>query len=885
MKKSEKLFLAINEIDDKIIDEAKSGEQEAVRIKVKKHMPIKEIMAFAACFAVLAGAVFGIVRYKLSHELSPTPDNSNSSSTASEPDSNSNSEVKLNFSEQDLELQTILKELIPKAEEIDQMFNCRSAVGDKYTFNFMSSRTGEYNPHVFYLIPADQRTANSLFGVPQSYAEMNDLVSSYFSKWAAEFYMNHTSKGTMTQNADKTYNIDCKSWGDFIEIDGRMYLSPSKRTEYAGLGINCETAKVTRSTDTVIEFTYWDDDLSDFDSEQYSQNLGTLVRENGVWKLHYFYQCGFVPEIPAEYTEQDLELQAILDGLKDSDKLLNLFMPDITTIGAYYNFVFPNSSDPDYVCSYIDVSGSEQKLDFPKSCAEFEQRLLNYFTDEATNRYMDRVCHGNIVNFSDGKYYISHDGSPEITPTYIEIDGKMYYICGAGGGLGPSFYNSAKVVEQTDDTIIFTYAHSYYFPDDIDRVTGKLVFERGGWKRDPFYERTENYSESCKFLLKEVLPSAAELDAMFTAYQPVGEPYIFICGNSTDYYYPVTSDMRTQPGGLFQVPQSRAEMESHLSKYFSKRAVRSYMDQFSTGTVTKKYDRTYYVTTDRWRLTPLIEIDGKVYCRSGIGDPSLDFGLDTVKVIDFSDTMYRFSYTDKNFGEREGSLVIEDGEAKLDYFYGSGILPEYPAQFTDDDKELQDILYKLSPAEIIDRWFNTASQGQEAYKLIFDGLESAESLPMFYLKLPKGTFAGGREQYPQSCGELEDLLMNYFTRETAKTYLSETNKGTITQTLDNNDNMGYYRVKTEKPINSDEDIPRIVEIDGEMYYMLDDTRSSADESINMLWGSAKVTNKTDSKIDFLCCHCDTGINGIGGSRSGSIIKERGGWRLDTMPRR
>ena len=487
MKRSEKLFLAINEIDGDIVEEAKPEEEKPIQMKPEPRSPMKGIIALAACVAVLAVGIFAIVKFKLGGEPDPVQDDS-SEYSSSESSDNSVPDPK-----NDEELQALLKDLVAKAEEIDGMFGYLSPSGDKYTINYGRSPDGMIPyENTYYLVSEDMRTGNGMFAVPQSYDEMEKLISEYFSSQAAEDYMQHIGHGTLKEERDGILYVN--GGGRFIEMNGNMYFSTdldkpySDGFEYKGMGIDCETAKVTRQTDTIIEFTYWGRSYHSYD--EYSEKEGILVKENGAWKLRYFYYNSFAPEIPVEFTDQDLELREILESLEPGNETTRLFMTNLTETGTSYNFVttgISGNSREEYITQYYDLTSAEQEFDYPRSRDEFEQRLLPYFTREATDLYMNNVTKGYsmipidpLINF----YSVTVENNTN--PIYIEMDGKMYYRWDTADHRSRINYDTIKVIDRTDDTIVFSHVNidgGSYHPK-----TERLVYERGGWKRDPFYQ-------------------------------------------------------------------------------------------------------------------------------------------------------------------------------------------------------------------------------------------------------------------------------------------------------------------------------------------------------------------------------------------------------------
>lgn len=485
MKRSEKLFLAINEIDEQLIKKARSEEQKPIKMKPEPRSPIKWIIALAACVAVLAVGVFALVKFKLNNGgIEPSPVGNDSSEYSSDSSESSNSsESNGKYTAEDIKLQELLKELVPKAEEIDGMFHDLSPSGDKFIFRVDDplSKVGDYLEMDYYLIPKDQRTANGLFAVSQSREEMEYLVSQYFSTQATEFYMRYVRHCIMTANADGTYTVELDSGAGFemdfargfFEINGGMYFTPSPH-EYHGMCIDCETARIIRQTDKIIMFTY--QDYNYYDDVYYPGN-GVLVNEDGAWKLDYYCYAGF-PLMPDEYTEQDLELQKILESLNPGNKAATtLLFNSAPAYGDTYYFILPGNRKLPYL-KYIDVSGPQPLVNHPKSLAELEETLLEFFTEESAQYYMSFVGKGTMTDNGDGTYNVKSVGA--LDPVYIEIDGKMFYRTYFPTGGWGKFNYTAKVVEWTDDTITYTYVCALGSSFGTEYRT--LKFERGGWK-------------------------------------------------------------------------------------------------------------------------------------------------------------------------------------------------------------------------------------------------------------------------------------------------------------------------------------------------------------------------------------------------------------------
>lgn len=379
----------------------------------------------------------------------------------------------------------------------------------------------------------------------------------------------------------------------------------------------------------------------------------------------------------------------------------------------------------------------------------------------------------------------------------------------------------------------------------------------------------EKEDKELQNFLTDMLPKARELDNLFTGgIDANGVEYVFIYDDeykSKASYYPVTEAVTTKPDGIFTVPQSRQGFEELLSEHFSRRAVRSYMNNISSGTATQNQDGTYLITTDQGRLTTFIEINGQLYGKHSYDKERLDFDPSTASIISQTDNTVKFSYTKGGTRHEDGCLVYEGGD-KLNFFYWGGFITEYPTEFTAEDEELQDILNALSPGETIQYWFNSTGENRYALHFVFDGLEDDENLPAYYYKLPTGKFDGGKESYPGSYSELQTLLLKYFTQKTADQFMQTADKGTVTSVSDN-----IYHVKTEKSLISIDDIPHVIELDGEMYYMVTQKSGAA----STLRDSAQMISRTDDTINYSCLSLYIDYLPY----TGILKYERGGWKM------
>lgn len=907
MKKSEKLFLAINDIKDEIIEKAKPQEEKPIVLKPAPRSPIKEIMILAACIAVLAVGIFAIVKFKTGGDIEPVSNNSTSSSEGDSSNSDDSyfpdPDVDLTFTEEDLALQEILKDLVANAEEIDRMFNIMSIMDkepdlkiDQYSINGYGEKVDHYTTD-YYLITDDVRTEpNGLHSVPQTCEEMEALIHRYFSSKAAETYINQISKGTIIRNSDGTTELKLENddgFGIFVEADGKMYRDHfDPDLTGTNLGIDVKTAKVISKTDKSIEFSYWGYDYA-FDyyvdsGDVYAERRGALVNEDGVWKIHYFYYNGFCPQIPAEYTDQDLELQKILETLEPGYALRVMFAADHGGEGVEYKFKLGNS---DYEYSYHDVSSSpELRKKYPQSYDELEEALLKYFDKAAVNFFMSQVCRGTMTANADGTYSVTLDKNINY-PVFIEADGRMFQSCTVASGAGSYDYKSAKVTEWTETEILYMVA--YQGVGTFERVPQRLVYERGGWRNDPFYQPeteknpddpdngdnsqlpitdTEKDKELRK-ILEELVPAANEIYRLPAGLEPVGDEYRIKRSDDSALrnYYLVPEGAKTSPNGTFAIPRSYDELKELVLSCFTESAADNFLyNKVSTATLVDSSDGILTIDIDEdpygYYIRDMVDIDGVLYCQYFNQDyyqyRYLDINPETARYIPNQtggENVMEFMYNDANYQSHYGVIVYENGGWKLNYFdYGDEFRKVTP-EFSDDDKELHKILEKLMPGdELMNNFYGAGSKG---YNFVIP----AFGLAYEFAAIPEGSFADGREQYPHTTEELQKLLMKYFTKEKVDKYMAGVYKASISKKAN-----GDYTVTLASEMRSR---PIVIEADGRLYY----AGAGYDKNGPALPDTATIDSQDENTIEF---KYHRGVHGNNYEYYGTIKFERGDWRLD-----
>lgn len=232
-----------------------------------------------------------------------------------------------------------------------------------------------------------------------------------------------------------------------------------------------------------------------------------------------------VDTVPVEFTDEDKELQKILEDLEkggstidgwficdrpivswaelDSEGNLVQCSQEGVTVQEY-EFFFPKMGVPATYYLMPD-NYSENGMIFPQTYKEIKEIALEYYSERAVDNIMEYwVGKGSMTEKTDGTIEVTLDENcSNDWYKLLEIDGKMYRASGDGGrGLGTTPINpfSAKIVSKTDDTIEFTYLTTNWLYYDFDEdtykkitdesqyakevLTGVLKYERGGWRRD-----------------------------------------------------------------------------------------------------------------------------------------------------------------------------------------------------------------------------------------------------------------------------------------------------------------------------------------------------------------------------------------------------------------
>lgn len=422
--------------------------------------------------------------------------------------------VAVGFTEEDRELQKILSDLQPLANEIYRWLGDGGPWLGEIQVRF-SDRDEVYTYCRFGGI-----AEGDLLEKPKTCAEMKALMLDYFSEDRTEKFLNeYFSVCGLVEDKDGTYtlkNETGKGHTLFIEVEGELYHLGTD--SHSGIFIFPDSEKVVSKTDDTIEFTYlpdyWHESFLEErleclnDAVLYSEqaNRGTLKYERGGWKIDYLQDqtdegsdqsSDETPPVPVGFTDEDRELQKILSDLQPpaneiyrwlnngsypSDEIQVRFAHDRSLVHRYHRFGGRRGDD---------------LLEKPTSCEEMKTLMLEYFSAERTEKFFSKyfsVC--SIVDNADGIYTLKNDVGKYTL--FIELDGELYHL-GTDSVSGIWIVDgSAKVISKTDNTIEFTYldenwVRSVYEANDTTilndtelyskyAINGTLKYERGGWK-------------------------------------------------------------------------------------------------------------------------------------------------------------------------------------------------------------------------------------------------------------------------------------------------------------------------------------------------------------------------------------------------------------------
>ncbi|MDE7229015.1 MAG: hypothetical protein K2N56_00915 [Oscillospiraceae bacterium] len=477
--RSEEFFNILDDMDDHIISEIYEDVQRPQRLaavpRSPKRLP-KLLLGGAACIAVLAAGIFTLTRFRLNGGgIDPAPVQTGSGMSVSDSASSGAPDDSSGNGSAEEEHLAIIRELIRNASDVDNIFN-RLNVNREDGY-LLKMADGRYNYNDYCLIGENRKTEPSgLFDVPQTCEGVEELLHRYFTRRAVKSYMEAVGTGHTAVDDDGN-NIMCADRSldaapTLIEAGGQLYRTQWGMIEDVAY-IDPATIKITSHTDNVIKFIYSERSNSLIDQE------GIALFEDGSWKLDFFYNMTFIPEMPTEFSEEDLELQDILNSLP-GEAIAPYFWFDIGKEANMVLYRFRASDDqPEKSYALMPTNGlSYWGIEYPHTLEQLEELLLKYYTQEATEEYMARTGKGTMTENADGTYTVMTDGGEQGTlPACLEIDGNLYFDSSGCSGL--PYWETAKVTEKTSDCIRF----SVFCLDVRPYVnTGMVKFERGGWK-------------------------------------------------------------------------------------------------------------------------------------------------------------------------------------------------------------------------------------------------------------------------------------------------------------------------------------------------------------------------------------------------------------------
>lgn len=212
-----------------------------------------------------------------------------------------------------------------------------------------------------------------------------------------------------------------------------------------------------------------------------------------------------VVPVPVEYSVEDKALQTLLlDMQKPVEEIMHWYSGMVPP-PPELEFVFPQLGS-DAVTHYVFIPDNYRAQEdasafvMPVNRSGMRSIMLEYFSEECTDRFISSIRTGSAVKAADGSYVVTLNEEPgqsfgSLYPTFLELNGRLYRF----NALKPVTMNidcgSAKIIEKTADTIKFSYLH-YSSIYDFDKkyqyepcysenaLTGTLKFERGGWRLD-----------------------------------------------------------------------------------------------------------------------------------------------------------------------------------------------------------------------------------------------------------------------------------------------------------------------------------------------------------------------------------------------------------------
>lgn len=234
---------------------------------------------------------------------------------------------------------------------------------------------------------------------------------------------------------------------------------------------------------------------------QYRISIKIEIADECITMEIHCYEIKNVPsdtEINYEFTDEDRELQGILDELDNAWEIFITLKNFPICEEENAAIVIPQPEDGlEHTYSLL----SDKELPF-STIDEMKAEMSKYFTEEAIETYCKLIgaARGEIVsedegvytvNFADGLVYDDNGGFYYI-PQLIELNGRMYRLQAYGSYLSSIDTSLVKVLSKSEDEIIFAFIYGMY----DEKYTGKGIvkYENGGWKYGWIADFSNEYS-------------------------------------------------------------------------------------------------------------------------------------------------------------------------------------------------------------------------------------------------------------------------------------------------------------------------------------------------------------------------------------------------------
>lgn len=279
------------------------------------------------------------------------------------------------------------------------------------------------------------------------------------------------------------------SSNDNSSADPESSASTSSEPESADFSQSTTSSEVTASSPATNSSPVYEVQVPEFDEPPYA------VTTEIPWYILELedYESTRIDDgftFPAEFTEEDLKLQEFLkETVPKAEFLLSLFdwtCKAYQPFEGWFEVCYPQIKESDV---YRSQSYYRVSSDYPQTIEELDMEFKKYIYSEYVDSfYLVAAAKVELTPNGDGKYmgtvargdFFDDEGYLKFTPNLVEIDGVLYNSENNGHQQLRGYWDSAKIIHQTDDAIIFTYIAGEYA--DIIHQMGCLVYEDDVWK-------------------------------------------------------------------------------------------------------------------------------------------------------------------------------------------------------------------------------------------------------------------------------------------------------------------------------------------------------------------------------------------------------------------